>query len=140
MRNIFFFILLQVFVLAGFVGAAQAEEKFLSLELNKLEPFEQGCRVSFVVQNQLGTTLNKTAVELVVFDEQQLISQMLLLELGRFAHDKTRVIQFDLSQACDKISRLLINDFTECVVDDGTADICLSSLKASSRSKVGFGS
>ena len=132
--------LLHVFVVLEGVNLASAAERFLALELNKLEPFEKGCRISFVVKNQLGETLNKTAIELVVFDDQQLISQMVLLDLGRFVPDKTRAIQFDLPQPCEKISRLLINDFTQCALETAPRNICLSSLRASTRSKVEFGS
>lgn len=140
MRKLLVLFLLHVFVVFGGVSFAFAADKFLSLELNKLEAFEKGCRISFVVKNQLGETLNKTAIELVVFDDQQLISQMVLLDLGRFVPDKTRAIQFDLPQPCDKISRLLINDFTQCALDTAPREACLSSLRASTRSKVEFGS
>lgn len=140
MRKILILFLLHVFVVLGGANLASAADKFLSLELNKLEPFEKGCRLSFVVKNQLGETLNKTAIELVVFDDQQLISQMVLLDLGRFMPDKTRAIQFDLPQRCEKISRLLINDFTQCELDNAPRDVCLSSLKVSTRSNVEFGS
>lgn len=132
--------------LAGFMLAAmpantlKAQEKQLKLELNNLTESGSGCRVSFVAQNKLGAALDKATLELVVFDDKQLISQMLILELGKFPVQKTRVIQFDLGKPCTGISRLLINDFTECVGASLTPGSCIKSLKTSTRAKVEFGS
>lgn len=120
--------------------SAQAQEKQLQLELNSLATSGKGCRVSFVAQNRLGTALDKATLELVVFDDKQLISQMLILELGKFPVKKTRVIQFDLGKPCGGISRLLINDFTECAGASLAPDTCIKSLSTSSRANVKFGS
>lgn len=127
-------------LLAASSTTSGAVEKQLQLELNSLADTGNGCRVSFVAQNQLGTPLDKATLELVVFDDKQLISQMLVLELGKFPVSKTRVIQFDLGKPCAGISRLLINDFTECVGASLAPDACISSLKTSTRANVKFGS
>lgn len=140
MRKTVLFILLQLSLLPGLIFAAQAQEGDFRLELNSLKATDKGCRVSFVAVNQLAATLDKAAVELVVFDGEQLIAQMLVLELGKFTKGKTRVIQFDLTQKCTQISRLLINGFVECSGPGLGPDACLAGLKASSRSSVEFGS
>lgn len=133
--------LLAAFLLAATpANTLQAQEKQLKLELNSLAESGTRCRVSFVAQNKLGTALDKATLELVVFDDKQLISQMLILELGKFPVSKTRVIQFDLGKPCSGISRLLINDFTECAGASLTPQTCIKSLKTSTRAKVEFGS
>ena len=41
----------------------------LALELNAAQPSQKGCRLTFVVTNNLGEDLNKAAFEIALFNE-----------------------------------------------------------------------
>lgn len=119
-------------------GAAQ-DGSFL-LELNNSQDLGGACRLIFVARNGTAVVLEKTAYEVAVFDSDQKVSQMLVLEFGRVAVGKTKVVQFDLANLpCDKISRLLVNEIADCVVAGQATTLCMDSLKAATRSKIGFG-
>jgi hypothetical protein len=121
-------------------GSAIAQEKVFSLELNGAKDTENGCRLTYVAYNGTGTQLDKTAYEVVVFDKSGSVSQFLILEFGKLPQRKTKVVQFELKDSkCDNISRLLINDVSECEVAGTTVATCLDALKTKSRTTIGFG-
>ncbi len=131
---------------AGFVFATVgsqpvlAQESGFLLELNNAHDMNGTCRLVFVAMNRTDAILEKTAYEVAVFDDQQKVSQILVLEFGRVPIGKTKVVQFDLAnQACSKISRLLVNDIADCVVAGQPSTICLDALKADTRTEIGFG-
>ena len=124
---------------AAFPAAAQ--EKKLSIELNNASDTNGGCRLTYVAMNGTGAVLDKTSYEIVVFDAEQRVSQLLILEFGKLPAGKTKVVSFDLANhGCDKISRILINSASECVDAEGKAvPVCLEELQTSTRTKISFG-
>jgi hypothetical protein len=133
--------LLALLVLAGAAApASAADEKKLSIELNNAIDANGGCRLTYIATNDTGTALEKTSYEIVVFDADQKVSQFLILEFGRLPAGKTKVVQFDFANhACSSISRILVNDISECVAGGETVPICLDDLKTSTRTSIGFG-
>ncbi len=105
-----------------------------SLELNKLEPRERGCRAYIVVGNP-GTSGFKTfKVDLIIFRKDGIIDRRLALDLGPLRAAKTTVKTFDLEATpCEGIGSVLVNDVMDCKPDDGGALDCLSGLSVSSR-------
>ena len=68
------------------------------------------------------------------------VGKSLTFQFGRLPLGKTKVVQFDLpGQACDSISRLLVNDVSECTVDGKASDICVDALTTTTRTKIEFG-
>ncbi len=121
-------------------SSAIAQDKSFSLELNNAKDNETGCRLTYVAFNGTGTVLDKTAYEVVVFDTDGGVSQFLILEFGRLPVGKTKVVQFDLrDNKCTDISRLLINDVSECQAGGVDVSICLDALQTTSRISIGFG-
>lgn len=119
---------------------AAAAERRLTLELNNMQSLEGVCRVSFVATNAMGVELETASYEMVVFDQDQLVDQILLLEFGRLPEGKTRVVQFDLeSPSCERFSRILVNDARACEGPGLEVEDCLDSLTVSSRQSVEFG-
>lgn len=111
----------------------------LVIELNKLEPIDDGCRIAFVIQNKLGVALGSLAFELVLFDKSQRILTLLSVEAGGFPRTKTRVKQFDIKAiACDGIGRALLNDISECSGNQLTAAMCLKASVPQSRAGIPF--
>jgi hypothetical protein len=111
----------------------------LVLELNTLEGTDQGCRLTFVVKNEFDTALNQLRFELALFDSNSRVSSVIVLDAGALPKNKTRVKRFNLPDlSCSDISRVLLNDITECKGEALTAAKCLSQAEISSRSDVDF--
>ncbi len=125
----------------GLSGAgASAQERTISIELNDATNISGACRLVFVAINNAGVILDKTSYSVVTFDAAGKVGQSLTFQFGRLPVGKTKVVQFDLpSQNCDTISRLLVNDVSECVVDGKASPICLDALATSTRTKITFG-
>ncbi len=112
----------------------------LALELNTATDVDNGCRLTYVVNNNVGTPLLKTSYEVVVFNKEGKVSRFLVLDFGQLPVGKTRVFRFDVAQQkCGDISRLLINDIDQCETEAGKSDTCLSQLKSESRTEIDFG-
>ena len=121
-------------------AGALAQDRQLFLELNNMQTDGDVCRVSFVATNNMGVSLEAVSFEVVVFDQDQLVDRILLLEFGELPIGKTRVVQFDLDSAsCDQFSRLLINDAARCEGSQLEPRDCVEALQASSRQPVTFG-
>ena len=121
-------------------GYSNAQEAAFSLELNSAKDKENGCRLTYVAKNSTGVDLDKTSYEVVVFNKDGGVSQFLILEFGKLSINKTKVVQFELNgQKCTDISRLLINDVSDCEAGGKAVPICLDALKTKSRTSIEFG-
>ena len=141
MRSILFSALLAFAWMSGPSGA-DAQQKLLTIELNKVQQSQDGCRLSFVAVNGMGTDLETTAMEVVFFDAGDVVSEMLLLDFGRLPADKTKVVEFVLQQQdCEQISRVLVNDVVECssAEEQNMQRECFNALKTSNRAEIEFG-
>jgi hypothetical protein len=140
MRSIFFFSLLAFALLSAPTGS-DAQQRLLTIELNRMQPSQDGCRLSFMAVNRLGANLDRTALEIVIFDAGSIVSQMLLLDFGQLPNQKTKVVEFDLSLQCEEISRVLINDVAECAAADeqNMVEQCFNALRTSNRAEIEFG-
>jgi len=122
------------------ISSALAQVGNLKLELNTAADVDNGCRLTYVVNNDAGTPLLKTSYEVVVFNKAGKVSRFLVLDFGQLPVGKTKVFRFDVAeQACSDISRLLINDLDQCETEAGKADICIAQLKSESRTAIEFG-
>jgi hypothetical protein len=126
-------------------AAAQSQETSgsapaLSLELNGIQPSEKGCRLTFVVANDLGADLTRAAFEIALFNDAGVVDRLTVLDFRDLPAGKTKVSRFDLAGAdCAKMSRVLVNSVTECSGKDIAPDACMKSLKTSSRAGIVFG-
>jgi hypothetical protein len=119
---------------------AWAQEKSITIELNDATNAENACRLVFVAVNRTGVLLEKTSYDVVTFDAAGKVGKSLTFQFGRLPLGKTKVVQFDLpGQACDSISRLLVNDVSECTVEGKASDICVDALTTTTRTKIEFG-
>jgi hypothetical protein len=122
------------------VSPALAQDKSITIELNDATNAENACRLVFVAVNRTGVLLEKTSYDVVTFDAAGKVGKSLTFQFGRLPLGKTKVVQFDLpGQACDSISRLLVNDVSECTVDGKASDICIDALTTTTRTKIEFG-
>lgn len=117
----------------------KGQEKKLVLELNALENTDSGCRLTFVVKNEFDKAIKQLRFELALFDSNSRVSSVIVLDAGALPQDKTRVKRFNLPDInCSDVSRVLLNDITECTGQALTAAKCLSQAEISSRSDVDF--
>jgi hypothetical protein len=140
MRSILICSILAFALLSGSTGSG-AQQKLLTIELNRMQQSQNGCRLSFMAVNKMGTGLDKTALEIVIFDADNIVSQMLLLDFGRLPNDKTKIVEFDLSLQCEQISRVLVNDIAECAgaEEQNLAEDCFNALRTLNRAEIEFG-
>ncbi len=109
----------------------------LSLELNKLETYEKGCRAYIVVNNTTVMAYPAFKLDLVLFQTDGVIGRRFALDLAPVRAQKKTVKLFELDGvACDKIGSFLINDVMDCKTDSGAADSCLQKLTTSTLTAV----
>ncbi len=135
---------------ATFAGTAVAEgepadKSTIRLELNGASNTDAGgCRLSFVARNSTGTGLQAAGWQVGIFDTAGIVSSILMLDFGAMPEGKTKIVLFELpGRSCDNISRVLVNDISQCQPDSGTdetqASICLDALETESRTDIEFG-
>jgi hypothetical protein len=124
-------------------GAVAQEAKtppVLTLELNGAQPSDKGCRLTFVVTNDLGTGLSKAAFEIALFNDAGVVDRLTVLDFKDLPAGKTKVTRFDLAGAdCARISRVLVNSATECTGDGIEPTACLAHLKTQTKTAISFG-
>lgn len=69
----------------------------LNLELNGAQPSDKGCRLTFVVTNNLGADLSKAAFEIALFNEVGVVDRLTVLDFKELPAGKTKVTRFDLA-------------------------------------------
>lgn len=126
---------------AAMLGPAVAEpagsssDTTISIELNKMESTDKGCRPVLVVNNPTDTAYSALKLDLVMF-EGGVFGSRIALDLAPVREQKRSVKLFELSgSSCDKISEFLINDVMECKTKDGDVDGCLKHISVSSLTK-----
>ena len=108
-----------------------------SIELNKLEAADKGCRAYMVVNNPTDTAYQSFKIDLVLFQTDGVIGRRFSIDLAPLRAVKKSVKLFEIDGiACDKIGSLLINDVMECKSDAGPLDNCLQHLKTSTLTNV----
>ena len=109
----------------------------ITLELNKIEKSDKGCRAYVVVTNPTQTSYEAFKLDLVMFQTDGIVGRRFALDLAPVRLAKRSVKLFDLDGAqCDGIGSFLINDVMECRTSSGPATDCLARLKVKSLTKV----
>jgi hypothetical protein len=109
----------------------------ITLELNKLEPVDKGCRVYTVIDNPGSTTFQSMKLDLIVFHTDGVIGRRLMLDLAPLKSAKKTVKMFELDGTqCDKIGSFLLHDVMECKSDAGPVEKCLDNIAVKSLSNV----
>lgn len=118
-------------------AAAPAAGGGVTLELNKLEPYEKGCRTYMVVNNTSDTVYQSFKLDFVLFQPDGVISKRIALDLAPIKAQKRTVKLFELEGVtCDKMASILINEVMECKTDAGPQSDCLGRISTSSLTSV----
>ena len=121
--------------------AAPAASPAISMELNGLEPAGGGCRLTFVVSSGLSADIAKAVYEVALFNKAGQVERLMTLDFQSLPAGRTRVRQFDLGDlACEAVSRILVNDATECAGEGVAPAACMRDLATRTATEVGFGS
>lgn len=116
---------------------AQQEQESITVELNKLEPSDKGCRAYIVISNTSSTAYDAFKLDLVMFKTDGIIGRRFALNLAPMRPSKRAVKLFDLDDTkCEDIGSFLVNDVMECRAGDQANQDCLARLKLSSLTKV----
>lgn len=112
----------------------------LAFQLNKAETREGSCQLTFVVQNDTGTVIQKSIYNIVIIDTEGAVSQLVNIEFRPLPVGRPKVQGFGIAGVpCESISAISINDFTECTAEDGTASrLCEDAITESSRIGIAF--
>jgi hypothetical protein len=123
--------------LALTASAVEAADLGLSVELNKLETQDKGCRAYMVVDNTGTSGYQSLKLDLVLFQSDGVIGRRFAVDLAPLKATKKTVKLFDLDgTACDKVGSLLINDVVECKNDAGPVNDCLAGITVKSLTNV----
>jgi hypothetical protein len=129
---------------AAWPVAAQESEKggpSLAMDLNGLSQTEDGCRLTFVIENRLPADLSRAVFEFALFNSDGLVERLLTLDFKELPKGRTRVRQFDLADLqCGSLARILVNDARECGGDGVEPVACMRDLMATTATDIEFGS
>lgn len=125
---------------AALAGAAVAETDqgaHLTIELNTLDPVENACRMSFLIQNGHAADIGQAVFEAVLFDTEGRVDRMTLFDFGALPAARPRVRQFVVpGLACDGLGQVLINGAETCAGEGLDAAACTDGLELRSRTSV----
>lgn len=129
-----------LFMACAIPAQAQTAAPVLAIELNALQASETGCRITFVVTNNLGSTLDLATTEIALFNTGGAIERIIKLDFKALIDGKSKVLQFNIPDLkCESVGRLLLNDITACQGDALEPAACLTQLKTTAIPDVAFG-
>ena len=113
-----------------------AEATGLSISLNTLETTDNGCKLTFLVENDLPETIESLQAEVALFDSEGIVDRLTMLDFLTLPAGKKRVRQFELpGESCDALGGLLLNDIKVC---DAEGVDCMSALETGSKAGIPF--
>lgn len=120
-------------VLAGaamlLAGAAAAQPVPASIELNRLEPRGESCRVWLLLRNPGETAHDRLRLDLLLFGRDGVIARRLVVDAGKLPAGKTMARIFDTAGlGCAAIGGVLLNDIPACATEP-----CLDRFATASR-------
>ena len=108
----------------------------LAVEINKAEPYKNGCRVFLVIRNDIAARIDNAQMDLVIFNKDGILSERFVVDLGRIRRAKTIIAPIDVDGSkCDDMGSILVNDMPNCKADQPDVD-CVERLDVSSRHRI----
>lgn len=118
-----------ILALAVASSAAAQDGAAIALDLNRLDPVQDACRLTFVADNGLAD-LSALTLETVLFDQAGQVAALTLFDFGALPVAARRVRQFDVAgQDCASIAQVLINDVAACAGDGIAKPVCAQALR-----------
>jgi hypothetical protein len=127
------------FLLCGASGTAGAQQSGLEIELNKIEQFESGCRLTFKSTNRMSVGLQSFSLEVYLLDTKGVALQSVQFSFGSIAATKARFAKFDLKdRPCKDIGGIFVNEFKSCKAETDIAQQCRDTLSLKNLTTVMF--
>lgn len=124
-----------VFIGATLVAvAATAQEapdaaESVSVELNKLEDIESGCRSFFLFRNRGGRDVAAFELSLAVLDRRGVIDRLLTIDAAPLPADRTTLKIFEIPEmTCDAIGEVIVHEITACDAVEGPPEQCWAAI------------
>ncbi len=118
----------------GFAQSAENSPAGLLVELNAVRDVDGACQLSFLIQNGTGTDIESAKFETVIFDADNRVLSLTLLDFRDLPADRPRVRQFNLAGlSCASVGQALINGASTCIVGGSESGICQQGLRLRSR-------
>ena len=111
-------------------GSAAAQDTGgIAVDLNRLDPVDNACRLTFVADNVLAP-LTTLALETVLFDQVGRVAALTLFDFAALPQGARRVRQFDVAGiACADVAQVLINGVAACIGDTTTPTTCAQAVR-----------
>ncbi|MCP1335383.1 hypothetical protein [Futiania mangrovi] len=124
-------------IVAGSAAGAAAAD--IDIELNKLEPQENGCLAYMVLKNGLEQPVTGLRLETYLFDADGIIVQPLTVDVAPIRASSTVIKRFVIPAVqCTAIGRVHLNDVTQCQIGGKDADGCIARIATTSRAGIDF--
>jgi len=120
-------------------ATALAADGSVSLELNKLEPQENGCRAYILLQNGTQSNFEELRLDIAIFDTNGIVSKRLAVDAAPLPVNKTSLKLFTMTGvACEDVGRMLLNNVLSCADQSGERADCVAALEVSTRTTADF--
>lgn len=118
---------------------ADAPAGALYFQLNNAQTVGTDCQLTFVVRNETGEAISRSAYNMAIVDGGGQVSTLITFEFLPLPAGETKVQQFALAgQSCQDLSGLLINEVVTCETPAGKSELCAADLRQSSKVDVAF--
>lgn len=99
------------------------------IELNRLEPRAEGCRIWLLLRNPTQAAHERLRLDLLLFGRDGVVSRRMVVDAGMLPAEKTMARIFDTpGLPCEDIGSALLNDIPSC-----TGEQCLARFETASR-------
>ena len=107
--------------------AAPAQDGRLTVELNKTEDVESGCRSYFLFRNRSGERLAEFEMSLAILDTDGVIDRLLTIDAAPLPTGRTTLKLFEIPEiGCDAIGEILLHDIPACSPPNAEALDCFA--------------
>ena len=118
----------------GLGGPLRAETGTLSVELNKLEPIENGCRTFFLFRNRMENVMQGFEMSIAILDRDGIIDRLLTIDAAPLPAGRTTLKLFEIPEiGCERIGAILLHEITTCELEGGGEADCFDFIELKSK-------
>lgn len=120
-------------------GEAEPAKQSLVLELNRIEPLPEACRLYLLLRNEQARGFERLTLDLVFFDRDAIIDRRFSVEAGPIAARKTTLRQLDVPDlSCEELGSLLLNAVPSCSGTSVSQGDCIALVVLKNRTDITF--
>ena len=128
-------IVLAAAALGVFPVVAMAQQASFDLELVSADSVDSKCSIILLAQNKLGSDIAQASFEVFIRGADKKLRGPYSFSFAAIANGKQKAKKFNLPdavQSCDKIKKMMWNQFTVCKGDKDLTDLCNTAANISS--------